>query len=412
MSAKRVVVTGMGAVTPLGIGIDSFWQSIVDCKSGATTVTGYDTTDHVTTIACEIKEFDASNWIDRKTVKHMDRFVQFAAVASKFAIEDSGLEITDEISDEVGVIIGSGIGGMSTLEKQHTALVERGPNRVSPYMIPMLISDMASGMVSIEHNAKGPNMSIVTACASAAHSIGEAAEMIRRGAMKVAITGGAEATITPFAMSGFGSMKAMSTRNEDPATASRPFDKTRDGFVMGEGAGVIILEEYEFAKARGAKIYGELIGYGATGDAYHITSPESEGRGAAKAMQMALRQAGISPEEISYINAHGTSTPTNDRVETMAVKSVFGDAAYKIPMSSTKSMTGHLLGASGAIELIICLKAMNADFLPATINYSEPDPECDLDCIPNTPRQGKIKYAMSNSFGFGGHNGSLIVGKI
>jgi 3-oxoacyl-[acyl-carrier-protein] synthase II len=279
-------------------------------------------------------------------------------------------------------------------------------------MIPMLISDMASGMVSIEHNAKGPNMSIVTACASAAHSIGEAAEMIRRGAMKVAITGGAEATITPFAMSGFGSMKAMSTRNDDPATASRPFDKTRDGFVMGEGAGVIILEEYEFAKARGAKIYGELVGYGATGDAYHITSPDSEGRGAVKAMQMALRQAGISPEEISYINAHGTSTPTNDRVETMAVKSVFGDAAYKIPMSSTKSMTGHLLGASGAIELIICLKAMNADFLPATINYSEPDPECDLDCIPNTPRQGKIKYAMSNSFGFGGHNASLIVGKI
>ncbi len=412
MSAKRVVVTGMGAVTPLGIGIDSFWQSIVECKSGATAVTGYDTTDHVTTIACEIKEFDASNWIDRKTVKHMDRFVQFAAVASKFAMEDSGLEITDELSDEVGVIIGSGIGGMSTLEKQHTALVERGPNRVSPYMIPMLISDMASGMVSIEHNAKGPNMSIVTACASAAHSIGEAAEMIRRGAMKVAITGGAEATITPFAMSGFGSMKAMSTRNDDPATASRPFDKTRDGFVMGEGAGVIILEEYEFAKARGAKIYGELVGYGATGDAYHITSPDSEGRGAVKAMQMALRQAGISPEEISYINAHGTSTPTNDRVETMAVKSVFGDAAYKIPMSSTKSMTGHLLGASGAIELIICLKAMNADFLPATINYSEPDPECDLDCIPNTPRQGKIKYAMSNSFGFGGHNASLIVGKI
>ncbi len=412
MSVKRVVVTGMGAVTPLGIGMESFWQSIVDCKSGASPVTGYDTTDHVTTIACEIKEFDASNWIDKRTVKHMDKFVQFAAVAAKFAVEDSGLEITDKISDEVGVIIGSGIGGMSTLEKQHTALVERGPNRVSPYMIPMLISDMASGMVSIEHNAKGPNMSIVTACASASHSIGEAAEMIRRGAMKACITGGAEATITPFAMSGFGAMKAMSTRNDDPATASRPFDKSLDGFVMGEGAGIIILEEYEFAKARGAKIYGELIGYGATGDAFHITSPDSEGRGAAKAMVMALRQAGISPEEISYINAHGTSTPTNDRVETIAIKSVFGDAAYKVPMSSTKSMTGHLLGASGAIELIICLKAMNTDFLPATINYSEPDPECDLDCIPNTPRQGKIKYAMSNSFGFGGHNGCLIVGKV
>lgn len=327
-------------------------------------------------------------------------------------MRDSGLEITEELAPEVGCVIGSGIGGMATLEKQHTILMEKGPNRVSPYLIPMLISDMGAGIVSIETGARGPNMSVVTACASSANAIGEATEMIRRGSAKAMITGGAEATITPLSVSGFASMKALSFRNDDPTHASRPFDRGRDGFVMAEGSGIVVLEEYEFAKARGARIYGEILGYGATGDAYHITSPPDDARGAVAAITYAMRQAGLTPEQISYINAHGTSTPANDRIETVAIKGALGDAAYRIPISSTKSLTGHLLGAAGAVELIFCLLAMRDKMIPATMNYSEPDPDCDLDYVPNSPREMEIVTAMSNSFGFGGHNACLIAGRV
>jgi len=410
MTAPRVVVTGVGAITPLGLGVEPTWQALLRGESGAGLVTSFDITGYDAKIACEVKDFEPTASIDRKLAKHLDRFVQFALVAAKMAMADSGLEITEETAPDIGVVIGSGIGGIQTLEKQHTILMERGPNRVSPYMIPMLISDMGAGVVSIEIGARGPNMGIVTACASSGHSIGEAAEIIRRGAAKMMVAGGAEATISPIAMSGFASMKALSTRNDDPAAASRPFDRGRDGFVMGEGAGIVVLEEYEHAKARGAKIYGEFLGYGATGDAYHMTAPDAEGKGAIASMRQALRQAGL--DTVSYINAHGTSTAANDRIETLAIKQVFGDAAYNIPTSSTKSMTGHLLGAGGAVEMIFCLLAIQQGVIPPTINYTDQDPECDLDYVPNTVRTAKLTTAMSNSFGFGGHNATLIVGAI
>jgi 3-oxoacyl-[acyl-carrier-protein] synthase II len=412
MITPRVVVTGVGAVTPVGFGIDATWQSILQGVSGANCITAFDTEGFDVRFACEVKDFEPTDHIDRKLAKHLDRFVQFALVAARMAVQDAGLEVTEELAPQVGVVIGSGIGGMTTWEKQHTNLIEKGPNRVSPYLIPMMISDMAAGIVSIEVGGRGPNMSIVTACASGSNAIGEAVEMIRRGSAPIIISGGAEATITPISVAGFASMKALSARNDDPLQASRPFDRTRDGFVMGEGSGIVVLEEYEHAKARGAKIYGEILGYGATGDAYHMTAPDPEGRGARAAMEAALRQAKLAPEQISYINAHGTSTPANDKIETLAVKQAFGDVAYRIPMSSTKSMTGHLLGAGGAIELIFCMLAMRDSIVPATINYSEPDPECDLDYVPNTPREQAINICMSNSFGFGGHNASLIVGKV
>ncbi|MHB9130294.1 MAG: beta-ketoacyl-ACP synthase II [Armatimonadota bacterium] len=412
MTTPRVVITGVGALTPVGIGIDTTWQALLNGVSGADALTGFDPEGFDVRFACEIRDFDPAEYMDRRVAKHLDRFAQFALVASKMAIEDAALQITEENSPEVGVVIGSGIGGLHTLEKQHTILMEKGPNRVSPYLIPMLISDMAAGMVSIELGARGPNMSVVTACASAANAIGEAAEMIRRGSATTMITGGSEGTITPLAIAGFASMKALSTRNDEPKCASRPFDAGRDGFVMGEGAGILVLEEYEHAKKRGAKIYGELLGYGATGDAYHMTAPDSEGRGAIAAMACALKQAGLSPEQIGYINAHGTSTAANDRIETMAIKQLFGEAAYRIPVSSTKSMTGHMLGASGAVELIFSLLAMRDGIIPPTINYEDPDPECDLDYVPNTAREAKVTAAMSNSFGFGGHNACLVVGKV
>lgn len=412
MNTPRVVVTGVGAVTPVGIGVDTTWQAILHGVSGAALITTFDPEGYDAHFACEVKDFEPSDYMDRRVAKHLDRFAQFALAAAKMAITDAGLIITDELSPDVGVIIGSGIGGMNTWEKQHTALLEKGPNRVNPYLIPMMISDMAAGAVSIEIGARGPNMSIVTACASSGNAIGEASEMIRRGSAKVIVTGGAEATITPLAIAGFSAAKALSTRNDDPQGASRPFDLTRDGFVMGEGACILVLEEYEFAKARGAQIYGEVLGYGATGDAFHMTSPDPEGRGAATAMQCALRQARLAPEQISYINAHGTSTNANDKIETMAIKKVFGDAAYHIPVSSTKSMTGHMLGAAGALELLFSLLAIRDSVVPATINYHEADPECDLDYVPNTPRSQHLSAAMSNSFGFGGHNAVLIVGKI
>ncbi|HEX2948037.1 MAG TPA: beta-ketoacyl-ACP synthase II, partial [Armatimonadota bacterium] len=355
MSTRRVVVTGVGLVTPVGIGVETTWQSIVQGVSGAAPITAFDPEGYDVHFACEVKGFEASDHMDRRVAKHLDRFAQFALAAAKMAVNDAGLEITESLAPEVGVVIGSGIGGMATLEKQHSALMEKGPHRVSPYMIPMMISDMAAGAVSIEFGARGPNMSVVTACASSGNAIGEATEMIRRGSATAIIAGGAEATITPLAIAAFASMKALSTRNDDPTHASRPFDHTRDGFVMGEGSGILVLEEYEHAKARGAKIYGEVVGYGATGDAYHITAPDVEARGAIQAMQRAMRQAGLTPDQMSYINAHGTSTSANDRAETLAAKQVFGDAAYRIPMSSTKSMTGHMLGAAGAVELILCL---------------------------------------------------------
>ncbi|MHB0935448.1 MAG: beta-ketoacyl-ACP synthase II [Armatimonadota bacterium] len=410
MTASRVVVTGTGAITPLGIGIEATWQSLVRGDSGAGPITAFETDGYDARFACEVKGFDPNEYMDRRTTKHLDRFCQFAVTAAKMAQADAGLEITEATADDVGVVIGSGIGGMATWEKQHAILLEKGPNRVSPYLIPMLISDMAAGAVSIELGATGPNMGMVTACASSAHAIGEAAEMIRRGDARVMITGGAEATITPLAIAGFASMKALSTRNDDPTHASRPFDRTRDGFVMGEGAGILILEEYEHAKARGANILGEILGYGASGDAYHMTAPDLSGRGAIACMTAALKQAGL--EQVDYVNAHGTSTPANDKIETLALKQLFGDAAYRIPTSSTKSMTGHLLGAGGAVELIICLRAIREGVIPATINYQEPDPECDLDYVPNEARQQPIRTAMSNSFGFGGHNAALIVGGV
>ncbi len=412
MTTPRVVITGVGAVTPLGLDVDSTWQSALQGVSGAGPITAFDATEFDTRFACQINDFDPEAFLDKRTVRHVDRFAQFALAAAKMAMADAGLEITDELSPEVGVIIGSGIGGLTTLEKQDHILIEKGPGRVSPYLIPMLISDMAAGITSIELGARGPNMSIVTACASSGNAIGEAFEMIRRGAAKAIVTGGAEATITPLAVAGFDSMKALSTRNDDPLHASRPFDRTRDGFVMGEGSGILILEDYEFARARGAKIYGELLGYAATGDAYHMTAPDSDGRGAVAVMELALRQAGLAPEQVDYINAHGTSTPANDRIETKAIKTVFGDYAARLPVSSTKSMTGHLLGASGAVELIFCLLAMRDSVLPPTINYVEADPECDLDYVPNTPRAATVTRAMSNSFGFGGHNACLVVGKL
>lgn len=411
-NTPRVVVTGLGALTPLGQGVAPIWRAILDGVSGVGPITAFDATDFDVRIAGQVNDFEPTATIDRRLAKHLDRFAQLALVAAQMAVQDAGLEITAELAPQVGVVIGSGIGGMATWEKNHTALVERGPGRVSPYLIPMMISDMAAGVVSMTIGAKGPNMSIVTACASGSNAIGEATEMIRRGAAKIMVSGGAEATVTPLSIAGFANMKALSTRNEDPQHASRPFDRTRDGFVMGEGSGIVVLEELEHARARGAHIYGEILGYGATGDAYHMTAPDPEGTGASEAMRRALAQAKLTPEQIGYINAHGTSTPANDRIETLAIKQAFGAQAYRVPVSSTKSMTGHLLGAAGAVELIFCLLAMRDRVIPATINYTEPDPECDLDYVPNTPRESTFRVAMSNSLGFGGHNASLIVGAL
>ena len=410
MMNKRVVVTGLSLTTSLGIGASNAWENIKNGKSGVSKITGFDTNGFPVHFAAEIKNYVATDYLNPKVAKHLDRFSHFALSTALDAVRDSGLEITDSNAARVGVVIGSGIGGIGTIEAQHKILLERGPSRVNPYLIPMLISDMAAGVVSIETGAKGPNICMVTACASSGHAIGESFEMIRRGVADAMITGGTEAAITPLGFSGFASMKALSTRNDDPEGASRPFDLTRDGFVMSEGSGVLMLEEYEHAKARGARIYGEIIGYGATGDAHHITAPDPTGDGVKRAMETALNQAGIN--SVDYINAHGTSTQANDKTETNAVKDVFGAEAYKIPMSSTKSMTGHMLGAAGAVELICSLLAINDGVLPPTINYSTPDPECDLDYVPNTAREVKIETAMSNSLGFGGHNSSLIVRKI
>lgn len=408
---RRVVITGVGAVTPLGNTIEETWSNIKAGKSGIGPLTRVDSEMYPAKVAAEVKDFDIEQFIERKEARKMDRFTHYALASSLMAVKDANLEINETNADRVGVWIGSGIGGMETYEKQFETFKKRGPRRVSPFFVPMMIPNMASGQVSIYLGAKGINSCSVTACASGTNSIGDAFKVIQRGEADVMITGGTEAPIVNMALAGFCASTALSL-NPDPNTASRPFDKNRDGFVMGEGAGVLILEEYEFAKARGAKIYAEIIGYGATGDAYHITAPAPNGEGAARAIKQALEDGGIKPTDVQYINAHGTSTEYNDLFETMAVKSVFGDHAYKLAMSSTKSMTGHLLGAAGGIEAIFTVLSIKENIMPPTINLHNPDPQCDLDYVPNEAREGNIQYAMSNSLGFGGHNASLLFKKV
>jgi 3-oxoacyl-[acyl-carrier-protein] synthase II len=414
MKQRRVVVSGLGSVTALGPDVDSFWSSILAGKSGISTVERVDTSDISTRIAAEIKDFDIEKYMSRREARRLDRSAQFFWVATKEALEDAGIAYGEDDPEALraGVLAGTGIGGVETFEQQMNVLTERGPSRMSPVGIAMIISNMAGGIVSIDFNLYGPNSTVVTACAASANAIGDAAAIIQRGAADVMVAGGGEASITRFAMGGFAQARALSTNNEDPHGASRPFDLNRDGFVMGEGAAVLILEEYERAKARGAKIYGEVLGYGMSADGYHITLPRPGGAGAARAMQSALAEANITANDLSYINAHGTSTPANDATETAAIKLALGDAAYNIPVSSTKSMTGHLLGAAGAIEAVACLLAIRDNVLPPTVNYTTPDPECDLDYVPNSPREAEVTTAMSNSFGFGGHNVSLVFGKV
>jgi 3-oxoacyl-[acyl-carrier-protein] synthase II len=405
--AKRVVITGLGVISPIGNDIQTFWKHAIEGKSGVGPVTTFDTSEYSTRIAAEVKDYDPLDHFDRKEARRMDRFVQFAVVAAKQALNHSGLNMEKLDPDRVGVYIGSGIGGLQTWEEQHRTLLERGPKRVSPFFIPMMIANMAAGQVSIATGAKGPNSAAISACATGTHSIGDASKIIQRGEADVMLAGGTEATVSPMAFAGFCASKAMSTRNDEPEKASRPFDKERDGFVMGEGAGVLILESEEHARARGAEIIAEVAGYGMSGDAYHLTQPAPEGEGAARAMKRALTDAGLKPEEVGYINAHGTSTEFNDKFETLAIKTIFGEHAYKLAISSTKSMTGHLLGASGGVEAIATALALKEGILPPTINQEHPDPACDLDYVPNQARRVSVRAALSNSFGFGGHNATI-----
>jgi len=408
---RRVVVTGMGILTSLGSELEQFWGNLLEGKSGVSLIEAFDVSEYPTRIAAEIKGFDLSNYgIDKKEARRMDRFVQFAVAASLKAIEDSGIKIGEHVpAERIGVVVGSGIGGLGTWEDQHSILLEKGPKRVSPFFIPMMIANMASGQVSMIAGAKGPNSTAVTACATGTHSIGDSFKIIQRGDADVMIAGGAEATIRPTGMAGFCSMRAMSTRNDEPEKASRPFDVERDGFVMGEGSGVLILEELEHAKARGAKIYGEVIGYGMSGDAHHMTEPDPTG--AARCMESALKDAGIDRTAVDYINAHGTSTPVGDISESTAIKHTFGEHAYKLAVSSTKSMTGHLLGAAGGVEAVILALTLKHGVIAPTINLDNQDPELDLDYVPNKPRKADVKVALSNSFGFGGHNASIMMKK-
>ncbi|ABB31835.1 3-oxoacyl-(acyl-carrier-protein) synthase 2 [Geobacter metallireducens RCH3] len=409
---RRVVVTGVGAISPLGTGNGKNWDALVAGRSGIDLITRFDASELPVKIAGEVKDFTPEDFIEKKEVKKMDLFIQYALAAAQFAMEDSGLQITDENAERVGVIVGAGLGGLPTIEKYHAAMLEGGYKKISPFFIPMLIINLAPGHISIKYGAKGPNLSSVSACATGTHSIGDAYHMIKRGDADAMIAGGTESTVTPLGIGGFAVMKALSTRNDDPKGASRPFEKSRDGFVLAEGAGIVILEEYESAKKRGAKIYAEVVGYGLSGDAYHLTAPAPEGEGAARCIKMALNNAGINADQVDYINAHGTSTHFNDYYETLAIKKVFGDHAKKIMVSSTKSMTGHLLGAAGGVEAVFSLMAMDKGVVPPTINYQEQDSECDLDYVPNTARDAKITYAMSNNFGFGGTNASLLFKKI
>jgi len=408
---RRVVVTGVGFVLPQGIGIDTVWEQICEGVSGIGLITKFDTTGFETRIAAEVKDFRPEDFIELKELKKMDIFIHYALAATRIALNDSGLEISEENSERIGVIVGAGLGGLTTIEKYHKVLLERGPQRITPFFIPMLIANEASGQIAIRHGAKGPNLCVVTACATGAHCIGDAFRYIQHGEADAVIGGGVEATITPLAVAGFNAMKAISTRNEEPQRASRPFDRDRDGFVIGEGSAIMILEELEHARTRGAKIYGEIIGYGCNSDAYHLAAPDPDGDGAARCIQLALKDAKISPEEVNYINAHGTSTELNDLTETIAIKRVFGDYAYKLPISSTKSMTGHLLGAAGSTEAIFSVFSIRDGVIPPTINYENLDPRCDLDFVPNEARQGEVKIAISNSFGFGGTNAVLVFRK-
>ena len=410
--SRRVAVTGMGCLSPVGNNVKDTWEAILAGKSGAGMITHFDASKHKTRFAAEVKGFDPVALFGPREARKMDRFTQFASAVAMEALEQSGLKIDESNRDRVGVVIGTGIGGIGTLLEQVEVLRERGPERVSPFLVPMMISDSAPGMLAIRFGVRGPNMALATACASGNNAIGEALEMIRRGAADVMIAGASEAALVPVAMAGMNVMTALSTRNDDPQTASRPFDKDRDGFLMGEGAGMLIMESLEHAQARGANILGEISGYGTTDDAHHISAPAENGAGAAIAMKLALHNANLEATDIEYINAHGTSTPLNDKSETAAIKTVFGEQAYNIPVSSTKSMTGHLLGASGAMEAVFCILAMRDEILPPTINYQTPDPECDLDYVPNQPRQASPKHVMSNSFGFGGHNATLIFSRV
>jgi 3-oxoacyl-[acyl-carrier-protein] synthase II len=410
---RKVVVTGMGMLSPVGNDVQTSWESLLAGKSGVDRLTLFDTTGFDTTFGAEVKGFKPDNYkIDRKDARRMDRYALFALAATDMAMRDSGLTIDDDNRNRVGVIIGSGIGGIGVLTEQFKVLNEKGPGRVSPFFVPMMIANMASGQIAIQYGARGTNFCVVSACSTGAHAIGEGSEIIKRGETDVMIVGGSEAPIVPVSVAGFNSMKALSTRNDEPQRASRPFDAGRDGFVMGEGAGVLILEELEHARARGAHIYAELTGYGSTDDAFHIVQPEETGEGATRAMSLAIQRAGLSPADIDYINAHGTSTPLNEKGETQAIKKALGQHAYTVSISSTKSMTGHLLGAAGAIEAIISIKAILEGIIPPTINYETPDPDCDLDITPNVPKARTVNHAMSNSFGFGGHNVSLIFSKI
>jgi 3-oxoacyl-[acyl-carrier-protein] synthase II len=408
---KRVVVTGVGLVIPTGIGAKTAWKNVCEGKSGIGPLTRFDTTGYETKIAGEVRGFNPELYMEKKEIKRMDLFVQFALAAAGEALGDAQLKITPENSDRVGVIVGTGLGGLPTFEKNHKALLEKGPGRVSPFFIPMLIANMASGHIAMQFGAKGPNTCVVTACATGAHCIGDAVRAIQYGDADAVIAGGTEANIAPLTVAGFNAMKALSTRNDEPEKASRPFEKNRDGFVVAEGAGIVILEELEHALKRNVRIYAEVAGYGYTGDAYHITAPSPDGDGAARCMRMAINDAGCSPDEVDYINAHGTSTALNDFTETLAIKAVFGENAKKIPVSATKSMTGHLLGAAGSTEAIFSILAITESIIPPTINYEEPDPECDLDYVPNTARRKTIRVAISNSFGFGGTNATLVVKK-
>jgi 3-oxoacyl-[acyl-carrier-protein] synthase II len=406
--SRRVIITGMGCISPVGNNVTETWDSILAGKSGAGMITHFDASKHKTRFAAEVKGFDPIPLFGPRETRKMDRFTQFATAVAMEALEQSGLKIDETNRDRVGVMIGTGIGGIGSLLEQVEVMRERGADRVSPFLVPMMISDSAAGMLAIRFGARGPNMALATACASGNNAIGEAVEIIRRGAADAMLAGGSEAALVPVAMAGMNVMTALSTRNDDPQTASRPFDKDRDGFLMGEGAGMLVLESLEYAQARGATVLGEITGYGTTDDAHHISAPAENGAGAAIAMKLALEDSNLDLKDVGYINAHGTSTPLNDKSETAAIKTVFGEQAYNIPISSTKSMTGHLLGASGAIEAVFCILAIRDEILPATINYHTPDPQCDLDYVPNQPRKASPKHVMSNSFGFGGHNATLI----
>ncbi|MBD2040875.1 beta-ketoacyl-ACP synthase II [Microcoleus sp. FACHB-672] len=404
---KRVVVTGLGAITPIGNTLAEYWEGLIAGRSGIGPITLFDASRHDCRIAGEVKGFDPYEYLERKEAKRMDRFAQFAISASKQAIADAQFTINDLNAEQVGAIIGTGIGGLKVLEDQQEIYLTKGPDRCSPFMIPMMIANMAAGLTAIHTGAKGPNSCTVTACAAGSNAVGEAFRLIQRGYAQAMICGGTEAAVTPLSVAGFAAARTLSTRNDDPAHASRPFDRNRDGFVMGEGAGILLLEELECALSRGARIYAELVGYGMTCDAYHMTSPVPGGEGAARAMQLAMKDAGITPDQISYINAHGTSTPMNDPTETAAIKTALGESAYKVAISSTKSMTGHLLGGSGGIEAVATAMAIANDQIPPTINLDDPDPNCDLDYVPHQSRAQKVEVALSNSFGFGGHNVTL-----